>query len=229
MKKVRLIFCLCLIIFFPSLASSQSTIYRGSIPEEFFCPKRGEAPRYPIDIVIGELGRGSASLGSFTFANSIINGFLSGKTEHIALSSIDSDLRENYLSALDVIDPVSVRIGGGRDEIDGAVSFLVRFLGKDSAITGELYVRYVTKQVPVDQPQSNDNESAVVVETAAEPEKSQDATDSEEAEVIQKPVRTVSVGSWVFEELLLDEAMDREIQAREILNRIDLNSYERFY
>ncbi|MDR2922901.1 MAG: hypothetical protein LBU85_06135, partial [Treponema sp.] len=34
--------------------------YIGSIPEELLRPRRGEAPRYPVDTVIGELGQGKA-------------------------------------------------------------------------------------------------------------------------------------------------------------------------
>jgi len=120
---------------------------RGSIPEELLRPRRGEAPRYPIDIVIGELGRGSASVAAFNYANGIVTGLMSGSMEHSALASISAAIRESYLSALDEIKPESFRIGGGRAEPDGAISFLLRFIGRDKTITGELYIRYVTRQV----------------------------------------------------------------------------------
>jgi len=138
---MRRILCFCLIIFIPALAVSQ-TVYRGSIPEELLRPKKGESPYYPIDLVIGELGRGSADAQAYEFAGSVGNGFLSGLTGNPALSSVNSAVRENHIAALNIISPEIFRIGGGRQEADGAVSFLVRFIGKEQAITGELYIRY---------------------------------------------------------------------------------------
>ena len=141
---------LALFLTVPFFAFSQEQMERasrGSIPEELLRPKRGEAPRYPVDIVIGELGKGSASDAAFSFANYISTAFLSGNMENSALASIDSGLRQNLLTSLDVITPLSYRLGGGREEADGAVSFLIRFIGKDQGITGELYIRYLTKQI----------------------------------------------------------------------------------
>jgi hypothetical protein len=140
---------LILLLFIPMFAFSQeqaNSLSRGSIPEELLRPKRGEAPRYPIDTVIGELGQGTASDSAFSFANYISSAFLSGNTENTALASVNSVVRESLLSALEIISPVNFRIGGGREEADGAISFLIRFIGKEQGITGELYVRYVTKQ-----------------------------------------------------------------------------------
>jgi len=127
----------------PFFAVSQA---RGSIPEVLLRPARGESPRYPIDTVIGELGRGQASQSAFSFANSVCRALLSGQVRHTALSSIRSAERERYISALEIINPLTYRIGGGREEADGAVSFLVRFIGRDYAISGELYIRFVTKE-----------------------------------------------------------------------------------
>ena len=168
-------------------------VSRGSIPEELLRPKRGELPRYPIDTVIGELGRGSASESAFSFANNIGIALLSGDKANPALASIESAVRGNLLSALEGIIPVNFRIGGGREEADGAISFLVRFVGKDQGITGELYIRYKTKQS-----QGADGE-----------------------------VKTT--GYWVFEELLLEEAKDREVEQKESIYRHDFYPYERFY
>jgi hypothetical protein len=142
-------FCfVCLFILASVFAVSQeSRPSRGSIPEELLRPKKGEASRYPVDIIIGELGRGAATPAAFFYANSVTMAFMSGQMEHPALSSIDSSLRESHLSLLEVINPESYRIGGGRVEADGTISFLIRFLGKDQGITGELYLRYVSRQI----------------------------------------------------------------------------------
>ena len=119
-------------------------VHRGSIPEELIRPRRGEEPRYPIDTVIGGLGRGDAPAEAFEFANRTAAGFLSRDNSHPGLSTVGMDLREDYIAVLSAIEPVSYRLGGGRHEPDGAVSFLVRFMGREYGITGELFIRYIT-------------------------------------------------------------------------------------
>jgi hypothetical protein len=186
----------CLFLFTSIFAVSQEPevfISRGSIPEELLRPKRGEAPHYPVDIVIGELGQGTASDSAFSFANYICSGFLSGKMDSNALVSVNSAVRESLLSSLEIINPVSFRIGGGREEADGAVSFLVRYIGKDQGITGEMYIRYVTRETPGPDEQ----------------------------------VRIT--GNWTFEELLLEEAKDRDVELQESKNLYSFYPYERFY
>jgi hypothetical protein len=192
---VRLL-AFCLFLSASIFAFSQEQIdrvSRGSIPEELLRPKRGEAPRYPIDIVIGELGKGTASDPAFSFANYISAAFLSGNMENAALVGIDSVVRKSLLSALEEIVPLSYRLGGGREEADGAVSFLVRFIGKDQGISGELYIRYATRK-----------------------------TEGADGEV-------KTSGNWIFEELLLEEAKNRETEQKESIYRSDFYPYERFY
>ena len=140
---------ICLFLLMTAFTAAQeqgNSLSRGSIPEELLRPKRGESPRYPVDTVIGELGRGEAGEAAYLFASSLASGFLSGEMEHPALAAINEALRENYFSILENIEPGSFRLGGGREEADGAVSFLIRFLGREMGITGELFIRYVTKQ-----------------------------------------------------------------------------------
>jgi len=194
--NIARLLALTLFLSIPIVAFSQEQMERasrGSIPEELLRPKRGEAPRYPIDVVIGEMGKGNASDAAFSFANYISAAFLSGNMDNPALASIGSSLRQNLLSSLDVISPLSYRIGGGREEADGAVSFLIRFIGKEQGITGELYIRYFTRQT--------------------------EGTDGE--------IKTT--GRWIFEELLLEEARDRDVEQKESMYRADFYPYERFY
>jgi len=139
---------LCLFLFSPVFAVSQEQgSFRGSIPLDLLRPGRGESPRYPVDMIIGELGRGSASVNAYSFANTIAAGLVTGQMENASLASINPALRESHLTAVSVIGPVSFRIGGGRMEPDGAVSFLVRFIGREQGITGELYIRFISRQV----------------------------------------------------------------------------------
>jgi len=193
---MRAISCICLLLLITAFAVSQEQtgrVLRGSIPEALLRPARGESPYYPIDTVIGELGQGEASSASYFFANSVLRGLLSGEMSHPSLVYINSAMRESYLSELKVISPVNFRIGGGREEADGAVSFMVRFIGGEQAITGELYIRYVTREIQ-----------------------------GEGEEV-------TTVGSWTFEELLLEEARERDAERQESAYRIDFFPYERFF
>jgi len=193
MNIMRLFNCF-LLLFIMSFPVYGQT--RGTIPEELLRPSRGEVSRYPVDAVIGELGQGRAPAAAYSYAVSVAEGFLSGQTSNPVLASISPDLREGYLYALARITPRSFRLGGGREEVDGAVSFLVRFIGREYGITGELYVRYVTRQV-----------------------------EDEDGEV------TVT-GSWVFEDMLLEEAKSRDTEREEssqLRHRMDFLPYERFF
>ncbi|MDR0475453.1 MAG: hypothetical protein LBH43_17500 [Treponema sp.] len=114
---------------------------RGSIPEDLLRPQRGEAPRYAIDTAIGPLGRGSASQEAYQFARRIAEALLGGNMEAPSLSAMNIDSIESCMSALEPVSPRNFRLGGGRGETDGSVSFLIRFLGREQVITGELYIR----------------------------------------------------------------------------------------
>jgi len=171
--------------------SQENFVSRGSVPEELLRPAKGEAPRYPVDIIIGELGRGSASAAAYFYANSVVTGLMSGLMGHPALSSIDSVIRESHLSAIKLVKPESFRIGAGRVEADGTASFLVRFIGKEQGIIGELYIRYHSRKIEGQE--------------------------------------TTTTGSWVFDELILEEARGLDVEFKEAINRLDFNPYERFY
>jgi hypothetical protein len=179
----------CIFLFFITFLQVHGQT-RGSIPEALLRPGWGESSRYPMDLVIGELGQGKASAAAYTYAISIAAGLLSGQINHFGLVSIEPALREIYLKSLGKITPRSFRVGGGRQEPDGAVSFLVRFIGRDYGITGELYIKFFSRQ---------------------------DQEDEEET------------GSWIFDELLLEEAKSHNEVNQEITSRLDLLPYERFF
>ncbi|MCL2209371.1 MAG: hypothetical protein FWC19_03615 [Treponema sp.] len=171
---------------------------RGSIPEELLRPGWGEAPRYPSDMVIGELGQGRASAAAFNHASSVASALLSRQRGHSSLSNVNPAIIDSYLSALGRISPVSFRLGGGREEADGSVSFLIRYIGREYGMTGELYIRYITKQV------------------------------------VNENGETIAAGSWVFDDLLFEEARSREEENQDALqraqnHRLNYMPYERFF
>jgi len=113
---------------------------RGSIPQVLARPLRGEAARLPVDTVIGEMGQGSADPAAYAFVRQFALGLLSGNAGHPALASVNPQARESYLHSMGQIGAQGFRIGSGRQEPDGSVSFLIRFIGRDDAILGEVYI-----------------------------------------------------------------------------------------
>ena len=147
MNTVKYCILLCfigIIVFSPQIAFCQertANVFRGSIPGELLRPRKTEALRYPVDMVIGKLGRDKAPAEAYSFARKIAEDLIAGNSDAASLKTISADIRENYLKVLGEIGPKNFRIGGGKEGNDGAISFLIRFIGRELAITGELYVR----------------------------------------------------------------------------------------
>ena len=137
--KFPLILCLFMgALFFPTELFSQET----AVPEALRRPERGEAPRYARDFVIGELGQGEASAGAYSFARNLISAIAAGRNDEPALANYHSILTEKLFEEIRGIRPRTYRLGGGRTEADGSVSFLARFIGQTESITGELFIRF---------------------------------------------------------------------------------------
>jgi hypothetical protein len=113
----------------------------GPIPEAVRRPQRGEAPRYPRDAVIGELGRGQAPEAAYRLARNCLAAAVSGRRDSDYWADFDPPRREEFFSGVDLVSPRSYRLGGGREEPDGSVSFLFRFLGREQSVAGEFYLR----------------------------------------------------------------------------------------
>jgi hypothetical protein len=120
------------------------------VPEAVRRPERGEAPRYPEDLVIGELGQGRAPLGAYQFAQELLSALTRGRNDAPVLQRSSSLITESVLEEIRSLSIRSYRIGGGRTERDGSVSFLVRFIGRAESITGELFVRFETQMWTLD-------------------------------------------------------------------------------
>jgi hypothetical protein len=112
----------------------------GTIPDVLRIPQRGEAPRYPRDAVIGELGRGMAPEEAYRHARLCLEALLSGNREAAPLLKEDKALIERLFEELEPVEPRQFRLGGGREEDDGTVSFLVRFMGREKGKAGELFL-----------------------------------------------------------------------------------------
>jgi hypothetical protein len=239
--------------------AADELLQRGAIPQELLRPRKdGEPPRYPIDTVIGPLGQGKASDEAYRFARRIATALLDGNLNSPALSSANKVFVENCITALNVVTPRFFRLGGGREEPDGAISFLVRFAGREEGIMGELFIRHKEQRPPAPPPPPAapatplPDENPDPQETAAEGEvekiakekveevaagKAEDVaegeveTDAAEeiAEETPPPPPAPVVRVWVFEDLILEEPRTREAENSEAKHRYDFSPYERFF
>ena len=112
------------------------------LPDALRRPQRGEALRYPSDTVIGELGRGTAEDGAYRAATRFLTALMEKDRESSILAALDASFLDELFGALEPVAVRAFRLGGGRNEEDGSVSFLIRLLGSEQWISGELYLRF---------------------------------------------------------------------------------------
>ncbi|MDR1058063.1 MAG: hypothetical protein LBL43_00820 [Treponema sp.] len=112
-----------------------------TIPQGLLQPWRGEFPRYPQDIVIGELGQGKAPAEAYQFARNLLSGLVQKGGGGTGSSGVGAARLDALSEELKAVEPLKYRLGGGREEADGTVSFVVRFIGRERWISGELYLR----------------------------------------------------------------------------------------
>jgi len=121
----------------------------STIPETLRRPDKSEALRYPKDLVIGDLGQGESPLEAYLFARELLSALVIGNRESPIISQNSFILNESMLDELKSIMPRNFHIGGGRIETDGSVSFMLRFLGSEDSISGELYLRRAESQTEI--------------------------------------------------------------------------------
>jgi hypothetical protein len=135
---------------------------------------------------------------------------LAGNANASILTRVSKEFLDNSMNALNTINPRSFRIGNGREEPDGSVSFLVRFVGREEGITGELFIRFEERA------------------TTPPPQAREPAADGEEEEPLPAPQPIVS-RNWVFEDLILEEPRGRDEENMAARQRYDFSPYERFF
>jgi hypothetical protein len=227
-----------LLVFIAGSAFSQTNelLQRGSIPEELLRPRRDESPRYPVDTVIGPIGQGEAPTEAYGLARRVASALLTGDINARVLSSVKKVFLEGYIDALNAVNPRYFRLGSGREEPDGSVSFLVRFAGRELGITGELYIRYEERvtnpppplPTPASKPETEsegettgEEDTPIITEIA-------EATE-EEPTPAPPPYVPMIEKRWVFEDLILESPRTREEEILENRQRYDFSPYERFF
>ena len=189
-------------------------------PLELLRPRYGEEPRFPQDFVIGTLGRGNASEESYRYALLLTGGLAAGNgivqgvhfPEQKRLSIVQN------LSGLGMVR--SWRVGGGRIEPDGSVSFLIRFLGRERSITGELYLR----QAPAAHEQQH--HITEIAETEITEIEVFDAAEGEYAALT--PLEIEPVYWWLVDDVLLEPPRGLA-EGRFGPGGGDMTPYERFF
>jgi hypothetical protein len=140
-KKRRLLF-LTVGLALPAFCFAQDQAsFSGVVPEILKRPNRETEWAYPVDAAIGQLGKGEESDAANAYARAVLRDLIRGNTEADSLKDIDSGQLDEAIKKLGEIEPRKSRLGGGRDEIDGSVSFLFRFIGRENGLSGELYIR----------------------------------------------------------------------------------------
>lgn len=120
------------------LLPAAALFVQNSLPVELLRPQQGEAPRFPKDYQIGELGRGEAGEEAFQAARRLLSSLIYEN---------GADMLPHIKESLEAVRGMEIRlirIGGGRNEADGSASFMIRFLGRTEAIAGECYLRLST-------------------------------------------------------------------------------------
>jgi hypothetical protein len=204
-----------------------------TLPAEIHRPQYGEAPRFPRDYWIGELGRGEAGEEVYRFARRFLEDLAGGNTEqtpeHIKAS----------LEPLEGLEIRNVRIGGGRIEPDGSVSFMVRFLGREEAVIGEIFLRQREQPKTVEAsetPETSETlEASETPETSEILEVSETLEASEAPEIFETPAipeisasETSEIPTWYVDDLILDQRRPLG-ESRYGPESGDLTPYERFF
>jgi hypothetical protein len=110
-----------------------------SIPDAILRPSRTDTPRYPYDSVIGSLGRGGLSQEDFNFASSVLRVLMQGREQSSLLQTLSEGAGKELIGKILKIRAYKFRIGGGKEIVDGAGSFLFRFIGRDGQLGGAMY------------------------------------------------------------------------------------------
>jgi hypothetical protein len=110
-----------------------------TVPDAIRRPSRNETPRYPRDFVIGDLGRGELPQEDLNYASNVLRALMQGREQSSLLETLDKDTVRGYIEELQGIRVEKLRIGGGQEIVDGAGSFLFRFIGRNGQLGGVMY------------------------------------------------------------------------------------------
>jgi hypothetical protein len=120
--------------------TAQAPVPASSIPPQALRPAPDASLIYARDVVIGDMGQGTAPDGSYPVAREALDALLKSQKATGLLKNVASSRLSQISSAFEEAKPTSWRIGGGKVQDDGSVSFLFRFLGPGLGVSGEIYL-----------------------------------------------------------------------------------------
>jgi hypothetical protein len=135
-------------VFTAGLSTAQEAV--GSVPEVLRRPQRVDAPRYPRDSVIGELGAGELTAEHLAFATGAVRALVQGRERAAVLAPLGESHAADLVTQVVNLKPEKWRIGGGKELPDGLFSFLFRIIGGEGQIGGELYFAAAEKGFRLD-------------------------------------------------------------------------------
>jgi hypothetical protein len=138
-SKIILVCALCFFAAFFLLGQAEAPA--GVLPDSLKRPEFVTDPLYPRDLSIGELGPGSAPAASYTQARRVLSDLQQAKKTSALLVTIPSETVDTIVSGLEKITPRKFRVGGGQEGVDGSISFMFRFVGREEELSGAVYLR----------------------------------------------------------------------------------------
>jgi hypothetical protein len=112
------------------------------LPETLRRPQKGEAPRYPKDTVIGDLALIDVPDAAHNMAKRLLTALVAKDREDSVLAALDTSFLDGVLATIEPLEAQKYRLGGGKTEADGSVSFLLRVIGHQAWVSGELYLKF---------------------------------------------------------------------------------------
>jgi hypothetical protein len=125
----------------PPVREEPAYSFSGVVPEALIRPTRERGAFYPVDAVIGPLGVEDLAGEAGDYAKTVMQDLLSQDAASASIGNLGTDITGDAMEKLSEAAPHKWRLGGGREEADGSVSFLFRFMGREKEVSGELYLR----------------------------------------------------------------------------------------
>ncbi|HOJ99749.1 MAG TPA: hypothetical protein PLW34_09325 [Termitinemataceae bacterium] len=118
-------------------------------------PSGNEGPHYPIDFILGPLGKEGFSDEAYEFARSIVKSCVQRDMEWLLSQGLSQEGVQELRSLLPT-GQVTYRIGGGERQKGGGYSFLFRLIGEGSFYTGTAYVdqegdRFLIEEIKIEK------------------------------------------------------------------------------
>ncbi|MDR0374591.1 MAG: hypothetical protein LBH85_02590, partial [Treponema sp.] len=195
----------------------------GLLPASLSRPQKGEAARYPEDMIIGELGIGEAPEEAYDYVKKTLGGFFGQQQE---AEGVSGDVWQRTKSSIGVISPQKFRLGGGRKEADGNTSFIFRFIGREQWVVGEIYVRFQDAA-----PVTRQEETAAQDDEAVEAAGTVEDGNAEPVAPLDENTAPVDIeytrAGWRVDDIILDDP--KYIGESGAVYRYDFSPYERFF